>query len=272
MVEAITADEAELTATERLRDEHLRATHLGHLGAMWTEVTREACERRYTADLAQQLTAEQYERYAAAEEAGPRGTFTRLLRSAELAGHDVVTLVEAAAVPAREIDEPRAAPPKTLAKVLHHRVKKILGTDEADASAPSRYTRPHARARRGGAGVRVTRRVGRGDGRPGRRDRRASRPRRPRVGHHSLGPVARRPDRSARVDRARRRGRGVPRAVRPPGRARRDRPHPDAPEARAGWHAAFAARSDGRRRRREIAGLSDGELWVERAAYARAAR
>ena len=268
LVEAITADEAELTATERLRDEHLRATHLGHLGAMWTEVTREACERRYNTDLAQQLTAEQYERYAAADEAGPRGTFTRLLRSAELAGHDVVTLVERA-VTAREIDEP-SSPAESVAKILHHRVKQILGTDEPTpvpqasytARTPQRgepelieYARELAEAmdaRAAEVGERVAREV-------------------PEWALTHLGPVPSDPiDRHEWVERA---------AAVEAFREQYDRLDerdaightPDTPEARAGWHAAFAAL--GRpEAQREIAGLTDGELWVERAAYARAAR
>src|SRR5690606_10442889 len=83
--------------------------------------------RRFDAALRDLLTPGQYERYAAKEEAGPRSTLARLVRSAELAGHDPVALA-ASAVTGRDID-PDGAPAESVARVLHYRIKTELGTD-----------------------------------------------------------------------------------------------------------------------------------------------
>ncbi|SDQ03330.1 C-terminal helicase domain-containing protein [Thermostaphylospora chromogena] len=63
-------EDAERTATEVIAAEQLRTRHLGHLGVLWAEATRQAAEQRFEEALARVLTPEQYERYAAPSEAG----------------------------------------------------------------------------------------------------------------------------------------------------------------------------------------------------------
>ncbi|MFC0557390.1 MobF family relaxase [Planotetraspora thailandica] len=268
LAEAITTDEAELTATETLRDEYLRAGHLGHLGAIHTEVVRDISEARYAEVLEAALTPDQWARFAGTEDRGPRGTLYRLLRSAELAGHDAAALVERA-VHAREIDDP-ASPAESIASVLHHRVRTALGTDEpaplpvalvADRTpthGPAElvdYARELATvmdARAAEIGERVAQEA-------------------PAWAIEHLGPVP--ADPIARQDWAARAG--VVEAF----REQYDRLSlddaigyaPDSPEARASWHAAYVAL--GRPEAElDVASRTDGELWLERAAYARAAK
>ncbi|GAA3224944.1 MobF family relaxase [Nonomuraea helvata] len=268
LAEAIVADEAELTAIETIRDEHLRSTHLAHLGVMWTDVTRDLSARDCDATVAEALSAEQYARYADDSERGPRGTFHRLVRSAELAGHDVGQLIRQA-VGAREIDDP-GSPAESVAKVLHHRIKKLLGTDapaplSTDTFAERTPTRGAAEhvgfaeqlaaamdARMAEIGERVAERA-------------------PEWAIEHLGPVP--VDPVAREDWTRRAGRVEA------FREQYDRLDestaighaPDTPEARAAWWSAFDAL--GRpETEREAASRTDGELWVQREEYARAAR
>lgn len=58
--------------------------------AIWADLTAEESGRRYDATLRRVLSDEYYQQYSAAD---ARGTLHRLVRSAELAGHDPGTLL-----------------------------------------------------------------------------------------------------------------------------------------------------------------------------------
>ncbi|MGI5162720.1 MobF family relaxase [Microbispora sp. CA-102843] len=135
LLDALETDEGERAATQVMRDEHLLATHTAHLEVLWTDATRDAARRLVDATLAEVLTPDQLARFTAESDEGPRGTLYRLARAAELAGHDAAELVRSA-VAARPLDGEGADRAESIAKVLHYRIKRQLGTD-APAPVPA---------------------------------------------------------------------------------------------------------------------------------------
>lgn len=135
LMDALETDEGERAAMQVTRDEHLLATHTAHLEVLWTDATRDAARRLVDATLAEVLTPDQLARFTAETDEGPRGTLYRLARAAELAGHDAAELVRSA-VAARPLDGEGPDRAESIAKVLHYRLKRQLGTD-APAPAPS---------------------------------------------------------------------------------------------------------------------------------------
>ena len=74
------------TATETMRRELERAASLATLAPIWADVTRAHATRRYEKTIRSLLAAEEWQQY---QQDAERGTLTRLLRAADLAGHDV---------------------------------------------------------------------------------------------------------------------------------------------------------------------------------------
>jgi hypothetical protein len=82
---ALEREQAERTATATLRQELEDATSLATVAPMWADLTRAHATRRYEGVLRDLLPPGEWQRCQADPE---RGTLTRLLRAAELAGHD----------------------------------------------------------------------------------------------------------------------------------------------------------------------------------------
>src|SRR5207245_5212678 len=79
-------EQSERAATETMRQELERAASLATLAPIWVDVTRTHAVQRYERTLRTMLGPAEWQRY---EQDSERGTFTRLLRAAELAGHHV---------------------------------------------------------------------------------------------------------------------------------------------------------------------------------------
>ena len=119
-------EQGERTATETVRAELERAASLATLAPMWADVTRAHAARRYEESVRALVTAAEWSQY---EQDAERGTLIRLLRAAELAGHDVDWVVRHA------VEDRSFAGARSIAAVLHGRVRRIVGTAEPLASA-----------------------------------------------------------------------------------------------------------------------------------------
>ena len=256
--ESWNGEQGEQTATATMRQELERAASLATLAPIWADVTRTHATRQYEATLQSLLPAEIWNQYQHDPE---RETLTRLLRAAELAGHDVDTVLREA-VAIRDFDGARS-----IAAVLHGRVGRIIGTPEpvtsgSYADRTPAITDPHTDrfARELAAAM---------DERVSLLGNRTALDR-PVWALRYLGDVPADPvDRAEWVRRAGlaaayREERGYAHETDAIGPA----PERGSPEQRASWHAAYTALHlpD---ERRELAAASDGELWSRRDAYAR---
>jgi conjugative relaxase-like TrwC/TraI family protein len=258
--EILKREQAERSATETMRQELEQAASLATLAPIWMDVTRAHAVRQYERTLRSLLGSAEWEQY---EQDPERGTLTRLLRAAELAGHDVDDVLS------RAIWERHFAGARSIAAVLHGRVQRIVGTPEPVPSAgyaertptledpvADRFARDLATAMDERVSVLGTRVA---------MDR-------PLWALRYLGDLPVDPvDRAAWVRRAGmvaayREERGYAHETDPIGPA----PERASPEQRASWHAAYVALRMPEERR-ELMAASDGELWSRRAAYAREA-
>jgi hypothetical protein len=252
--------QGEQTATATMRQELERTASLATLAPIWADLTRTHAARHYEATLQSLLPAEIWNQYQHDPE---RETLTRLLRAAELAGHDVDTVLREA-VTIRDFDGARS-----IAAVLHGRVASIIGTPEpqtigsyADRTPAITDPRADRFARELAAAM---------DDRVSLLGNRTALDR-PVWALRYLGDVPTDPvDRADWVRRAGlaaayREERGYAHETDAIGPA----PERASPEQRASWHAAYAALHlpD---ERRELTAASDGELWSRRDAYAREA-
>jgi conjugative relaxase-like TrwC/TraI family protein len=253
-------EQAERTATETMRQELERAASLATLAPIWADVTRTHAVRQYERTLRSLLGSAEWQQY---EQDPERGTLTRLVRAAELAGHDVDDMLRRA-TQARNFDGARS-----IAAVLHGRLQRIVGTPEPVSTAgyaertpaledpvADRFAHDLATAmdeRVSVLGIRIA------------LDR-------PTWAVGYLGDVPADPvERAAWIQRAGviaayREERGYAHDTDPIGPA----PERASPEQRASWHAAHNALQMPEERW-ELASASDGELWSRRAAYAREA-
>ncbi|HUY45233.1 MAG TPA: MobF family relaxase, partial [Streptosporangiaceae bacterium] len=249
------------TATETMRQELDRAGSLATLAPMWADVTRVHATRRYEHTVRSLLALPEWQRY---ERDAERGTVARLLRAAELAGYDVDDVLRRA-IAGRDFGGARS-----IAAVLHGRVRWIVGTPEPLATASyaertptiddpvaDRFARDLAAAM---------------DERVALLGNRAAADR-PVWALRYLGEVPADPvERAEWVQRA-----GAAAAYREERRfthqteAIGPAPERGSPEQRASWHAAYVAlrMPDAAR---EVAAASDGELWARRAVYERETR
>jgi hypothetical protein len=246
------------TATAAMRDELEHAASLATLAPMWADVTRAHATRHYESTLRSLLAADAWQRF---EEDPERGTLMRLLRAADLAGHDVDGVLRRA-VQARDFGGARS-----IAGVLHGRVGRIVGTPDPSVGASYAERTPtiddpvadqFARDLAAAMDARVSllgRRVAAD---------------RPVWALRYLGELP--ADPVERADWVRRAGaiaayreeRGYAHEAEAIGPA----PERGSPELWASWHGAYVALrlpNEGR----EVASASDGELWAWRAAYAR---
>jgi hypothetical protein len=262
LIGALEREDTELPALQVLEDELARARHLAHLGAIWSDLAAEESARRYDATVRQALTPEHYQRYAADP---ARGTLHRLVRTAELAGHDPDALLTSA-VRMRSLDNaPGRGAATDIAKVLHSRVEELAGRP---VPRPAGYTaRTPATAADPEIG-RYLRELGRlmDEQVTAAGERAATDP--PAWALEHLGPVpADDGERDAWVRRA-----GAVAAYRehygrsdPADLIGRE---PAAPDARADWHAARAALGTPAAEA-AVASASTGELHARRARYER---
>jgi len=251
-------EQSERTATERVRAELERAASLATLAPMWADITRAHAARRYEDSIRALIAEADWLQY---EQDAERGTLTRLLRAAELAGHDVDSVVRHA------VEDRGFAGARSIAAVLHGRVRRIVGTAEPMASAGYSDRTPvidDSAARRfaGDLAAAMDERVALLGERIA-----ADRPAwvLPHLGEVPTG-VADREEwaRRAGLAAAYREERGYASETDAIG------PAPDraSPELRASWHAAYAALRMPEQDR-EIAAATDGDLLAWRAAYER---
>jgi hypothetical protein len=246
------------TATETMRQELERAASLATLAPMWADVTRAHATRRYEDTIRTLVPSAEWQRY---EQDAERGTLMRLLRAADLAGHDVEEVLR------RVINGRDFAGARSIAGVLHGRVQKIVGTPEPQLTAgyadrTPAIEDPEARRFARELAVAMDERVSLLANRVAMDC--------PAWALRYLGEVPADPvERAQWMSRAGaaaayREERGYADEVEAIGPA----PERGSPEQRASWHAAYVALElpdEGR----EAAAATDGELWVRRAAYER---
>jgi conjugative relaxase-like TrwC/TraI family protein len=250
-------EQGEQTATEAIRRELDRAGSLATLAPMWASLTRVHATRRYEDTIRSLLAPGEWQRFLDDPE---RGTLARLLRAAELAGHDTGEVIRHAAG-MRDFTGARS-----IAAVLHGRIQQIVGTPEPAAAGYLARTpqvgdpvdREFALALARAMDARVT-----VLGNHAAMDRPAWALRY--LGEVPSGPLARADwERRAGIAAAYREEAGYASDTDAIGPA----PERASPELGASWHAAFTALRmpdlD-----REIRAAADGELLARRAAYAR---
>ena len=254
-------EQGDLAATEVMRRELEEAASLAVLAPVWTDLTRTHATRGYEEVIRGLLPDQEWQRF---EQDAERGTLARLLRAADLAGHD------AGEVLGRAVTRRGFEGADSVAAVLHGRVRRITGTAEPlarggyEARTP-RIGDPEA----AGMAVVLARAM---DARAEVLGERAALDR-PAWALRYLSDVPADPlergdwVRRASFAAAYREERGYGSATDAIGPA----PGRGSPELRASWHAAFTAlrmpEPD-----RELAAATDGELLARRAAYERETR
>jgi hypothetical protein len=258
LAHALEREQAQRTALQTMRQELERSASLATLTPIWTDITHAHATRQYETTLQSLLTTQEWQRY---EQDAERGTFTRLLRAADLAGHDIDDLLH------RVTDGRDFAGARSIAAVLHGRVHTLTGTPEPPATVT--YTdrtpaieEPEADQLAHDLATAMDERVA-VLGNRAVADR-------PVWALRYLGDVP--ADPLARADWTRRAG--VVAAYREERGYAHDTdalgPAPDrgSPEQRASWHAAYTALRlpD---QHRDTAAATDGQLWAWRDTYAR---
>ena len=246
------------TATESVRRDLDRAASLATLAPTWADVTRAHATRRYEKTIRSLLAPEDWRQY---QQDAERGTLARLLRAADLAGHDVEAVLR------RALEGRDLAGARSVAGVLHGRVSRITGTPEPQATASYADRTPviedpqaHRFARELATAM---------DERVALLGNQVAMDR-PVWALRYLGEVpadpVQRADWTWRAGTAAayREERGYADEIEAIGPA----PERGSPEQRASWHAAYIALElpdEGW----EVAAAADGELWARRAAYER---
>jgi hypothetical protein len=118
-------EHCDLTGTEVMRRELDRAASLATQAPVWTDLTRAYATGRHEAAIRALLPPEDWQRLRADAE---RGTLARLLRAAELAGHDTGSVIKLA------VGKRDFAGARSIAAVLCGRIQQIIGTPEPTAA------------------------------------------------------------------------------------------------------------------------------------------
>jgi len=124
-------EQGDMTGTEVMRRELDLAASLATLAPVWTDLTRACSTRRHEVAIRALLPQGEWQRF---REDAERGTLARLLRVAELAGHDTDGVIRHA------VGKRDFAGARSIAAVLHGRIQRIVGTPEPVA-APSYVAR-----------------------------------------------------------------------------------------------------------------------------------
>jgi conjugative relaxase-like TrwC/TraI family protein len=251
-------EQAERTATETMRRELEQAASLATLAPMWADVIRAHAARRYDQAVRSLVTDADWERYTADPE---RATLARLLRAAELSGHDAEQVLRSA------IQDRDFTAARSIAAVLHGRVERITGMPEpmsysSYADRTPAITDPVARQFASDLAAVMDDRVAElGNEVTAERPLWALRY----LGDVPADPVERAEwTCRAGIAAAYREERGYAHDTDPIGPA----PGRGSPELRASWHAAYTAlRMPGQDR--HITAATDGELSTMREAYVR---
>jgi AAA domain len=261
LADVLEREQAERTATETMRHELERAASLATLASMWADVTRAHATRRYEGTVRTLLTPGEWQRF---EQDAERGTLARLLRAADLAGHDAGDVLR------RAVEGRDFACARSIAAVLHGRVQRIVGAPEPLAGAsyadrtPVINDQEAERLARDLAAAMDERVSVLGDRVAMDRPVWALRY----LGEVPADPVAR-AEWVARAGAvaAYREERGYADEIEGIGPA----PERTSPEQRASWQSAYVAlrMPDAAR---DLAPATDGELWARRAAYERETR
>jgi conjugative relaxase-like TrwC/TraI family protein len=250
--------QTERAAIQAMRQELEQAASLATIAPVWADLTRTHATRRYEQTIRSLLAPEDWQQY---QHDAERGTLTRLLRTADLAGNNADEVLR------RAIGKRDLTGARSVAAVLHGRVSRAVGTPAPRAAASyvertpviedaeaDRFARQLATAMDEQVALLGDRAV---------IDR-------PVWALRYLGEVP--ADPVARAEWASRAGtvaayreeRGYTDPVEAIGPA----PERGSPEQRTSWHAAYVALRMPEESR-EIAAATDGELWARRAAYER---
>lgn len=116
LAQIVTNSAAKLSATEQLREEHAWIESLPANAPKWADLVGEYSQQASERALRTALTPDEWNQLAAAD----ASTVFRQLRAAELAGHDVPTLV-AQAIGAGPVDDA-----DNMAKLIHWRIERAL--------------------------------------------------------------------------------------------------------------------------------------------------
>jgi conjugative relaxase-like TrwC/TraI family protein len=258
LAQVMERQQGERAALQMMREELERSASLATLAPVWADLTRTHATRRYEETIQSLLAAEDWQQY---QHDAERGTLTRLLRAADLAGYDANEVLR------RAIGKRDFAGARSVAAVLHGRVSRAVGTPASrsavsyvdrtpvikDAEA-GRFARQLATAMDEQVSLLGDRAV-------------IDRPvwALKYLGEVTADPVERAEWASrAGTVAAYREERGYTDPVEAIGPA----PERGSPEQRASWHAAYMALRMPEENR-ELAAATDGELWAQRAAYTR---
>lgn len=259
LAEILETDQADQTAIETMRIEADRVRHMAHLGSMWTSLVKDDLADQTSAALADKLPADVH---AKLEKDSARGSVITAVRQAVLAGHDLREVVAQAT-------EETWEGVRSVGQVLTGRIEKLIGTGDTELTTWSAMTPRLANGEHGAFVRDVAEHMDQRVHELG--ERAAANP--PEYLVERLGEVPE--EIMARTEWVQRAGR-VESYREQYGNEREttnvlgSAPDRHSPEQRASWFAA--ARALGQTAAEQaVAAAKDGALWVQRAAYARAA-
>ena len=260
LAEILETDQADATATATLRTETERVTHMAHLGSMWQSLVKDDLANQTTQALTQALPADINEQL---DTDPARGSVITAVRQAVLGGHDLRELISTAT-------EETWEGVRSVGQALQARIEKVIGTGDTEMGSWEQATPPMAN----GEHQSFVREVGQAmDARAQELgERAAANP--PQYLIDRLGEIP--TEIMARTEWVQRAGRvqayreqyGNERETSNVLGAAPDR---HSPEQRMSWMAAARALGQDAAER-AVSAARDGALWVQRAAYERAAR
>ncbi|SIO87421.1 putative TraA-like conjugal transfer protein [Nocardiopsis sp. JB363] len=253
-------DQADQTAIENMRIEADRVRHMAHLGSMWTSIVKDDLADQTTKALGEQLPAKINSKL---DKDPARGSVITAVRQAVLAGHNLHEVIGQATEESWE----RV---RSVGQVLTGRIEKIIGTGDTEVTTWSAVTPQLANGEMDAFVRDVAQHMDARVHELG--ERAAANP--PSYLVERLGEV---PEeimdrtewqlRAGRVEAYREQYGRASETTNVLGSA----PDRHSPEQRASWFAA--ARALGANKLEQaVAAARDGALWVQRAAYARAAQ
>lgn len=120
----VTEAEDDPTATEVIREEQDRVTHLAHLGPQWIDVTRTQRGELVEQVLKQTLTAEEWAKWQA--DSDSTVPLVKLLRDAENAGMDPADTLRAAVNERALLGDDEQSEARDIARTLYWRVERAV--------------------------------------------------------------------------------------------------------------------------------------------------
>jgi hypothetical protein len=260
LAEILETDQADQTAIETLRLEADRVNHMAHLGSMWTTIVKDDLADQTSKELAAQLPEEIH---AKLDRDPARGSVITAVRQAVIAGHDLREVITRAAAESWE-------GARSIGQTLTGRIEQIIGTGDTEITTWSAVTPQLANGEMDAFARNVAEHMDQRVQYLG--ERAAQDP--PAYLIERLGEVPE--EIMARLEWQQRAGKAE--AYREQYGNEREQtnilgsaPDRHSPEQRASWFAA--ARALGQTKLEQaVSAARDGALWVQRAAYERAAR